>query len=135
MESQINGCIDGFSRYLVCLEANYTASDPKVVGRYFISSIDELGGCPKFIRADKGTENTVVELMQNFLHGTLEATDTSTHFMYGRSTANRRIENWWCFLRRQCTEFWISFFQELRQLGLFNGEPMEQELLRFSLQK
>lgn len=75
--------------------------------------------------------NAVVEQMQNFLHGTLEATDTSTHFMYGRSTANQRIENWWCFLRRQCTEFWISFFQELRQSGLFNGEQMEQELIRF----
>lgn len=127
----INGCIDGFSRYLVWLEANYTASDPKVVGGYFISSIDELGGCPKFIRADKGTENVVVEQMQTFLHQTLEAMDTSDHFMYGRSTANQRIENWWCFLRRQCTEFWIPFFQEFRHSGLFNGERIEQELIRF----
>ena len=127
----INGCIDGFSRYIIWLEANYTASDPKVVGGYFISSIDELNGCPNSIRADRGTENVVVEQMQNFLHGTLGTNDTSDHFMYGRSTANQRIENWWCFLRRQCTEFWMSFFQELKQSGLFNGERMEQELIRF----
>lgn len=27
----INGCIDGFSRYIIWLEANYTASDLQVV--------------------------------------------------------------------------------------------------------
>ena len=127
----INGCIDGFSRYMVWLEANFTASDPKVVGGYFVSTVEKMGGCPEFIRADRGTENGVVEQLQNFLHETLNNGIALEHFRYGRSTANQRIESWWCFLRKQCTEFWISFFQELRREGLFNGDKLELELIRF----
>ncbi len=127
----VNGCIDGFSRYLVWLEANYTSSDPKVVGGYFIDTVEALGGCPELIRGDRGTENVVVEKLQTFLHETLNNENETGHFRYGRSTANQRIENWWCFLRRQCAEFWMSFFQEFRREGLFNGELLEKELIRF----
>ena len=43
----INGCIDGFSRYVVWMEAYKTNNDPKVIADYFISSIAAglLQGC------------------------------------------------------------------------------------------
>ncbi|KAF7653483.1 hypothetical protein LDENG_00082350, partial [Lucifuga dentata] len=41
----INGCIDGFSCYIVWMEAYATNSDPKVIADYFITSIAHLGGC------------------------------------------------------------------------------------------
>ena len=127
----INGCIDGYSRYMVWLEANYTASDPKVIGGYFMTAVETLKGFPEFIRADRGTENGIVEQLQTFFHETINNPNASGHFKYGRSTANQRIENWWCFLRKQCTEFWMSFFHALRQNGHFNGDRLEQELIRF----
>ncbi|XP_053389548.1 uncharacterized protein LOC128552527 [Mercenaria mercenaria] len=83
------------------------------------------------MRGDRGTENVVVAQLQTFFHETFNPANTTEHFRYGRSTANQRIENWWCFLRRQCTEFWISFFQMLKRDGLFNGNLLELEIMRF----
>lgn len=38
-EIAINGCIDGFSHYVVWMEAYRTNNDPKVIADYFITSI------------------------------------------------------------------------------------------------
>jgi len=129
----INGCIDEFSRYMVWLEANFTSSDPKVVGSYFINAVDQLGGCPQLMRADRGKENDIVRQMQTFF-GEIQADRNTgeTSFLYGRSTANQRIENWWGSLRRQLTEFWVSFFHELKENGFFNGGQLEKEIVRFT---
>ncbi|KAJ8041260.1 hypothetical protein HOLleu_12026 [Holothuria leucospilota] len=34
----INGCIDGFSRKLVWLQANYTSSNPRIIADYFMTA-------------------------------------------------------------------------------------------------
>ena len=34
-------------------------------------------------------------------------------FMYGKSTANQRIEAWLGRLRQGCAEWWITFFKEI----------------------
>jgi hypothetical protein len=49
-------CIEGFSRYIVWMEANTTNNDPRVIADYFGSSAARLGGCPERLRADRGTE-------------------------------------------------------------------------------
>ena len=56
------GCIDGFSRYIVWMEAYTTKNDPRVIADYFVSSAARLGGCPERLRADRGTENGHVEI-------------------------------------------------------------------------
>ena len=63
----INGCIDGYSRYIIWLEAFTMSSDPAVIGIYFMSAVERRMGCPKRMRADRGTENGHVENMQKFL--------------------------------------------------------------------
>ncbi|KAL2091682.1 hypothetical protein ACEWY4_013945 [Coilia grayii] len=107
----ISGCIDGFSRYIVWMEAYTTNNDPKVIADYFVSSTARLGGCPEWLHADRGTENGHVENMLIFLrrnHADSFARDRS--FLYGRSTANQRIESWLAILRRQSAQFWIDVF-------------------------
>jgi len=107
----INGCIDGFSRKVIWLKAYNTSSDPNVIGGYFIEALEELEGCPKIVRGDRGTENSSVCSFQRGLrqyHQYAFAGERS--FLYGRSTANQRIESWWGFLRKECAEFWISLF-------------------------
>ena len=47
----INGCIDGFSRHIMWMEAYYTNSDPKVIADYFINTVTHIGGCPQRVRA------------------------------------------------------------------------------------
>lgn len=126
----INGCIDGFSRYIVWLEAYRTNNDPAVIGGYYIRAVQNYNGCPRIIRADLGTENGHVEQMQVFLREN-DGEDEVRCFQYGRSTANQRIEAWWGILRKENTEYWIALFQELQEQGYFSGDDLDKELVRF----
>lgn len=97
----INGCIDGFSRFVIWMEAYITNNYPKVVADYYIQCVTRLGGCPERIRADNGTENGHVANMQVFLrrnHTDIFAKDN--RFIYGHSTGNQRIESCWGIRRK-----------------------------------
>ena len=63
----INGCINGFSRQLLCLDAYVMSSDPNVIAGYYIQVVCKRMRCPRVIRGDFGTENTDVRQMQMFL--------------------------------------------------------------------
>ncbi|XP_049334426.1 uncharacterized protein LOC125801673 [Astyanax mexicanus] len=128
----INGCIDGFSGYVMWMEANNTNSDPKVIADYFIATVARVGGCPERMRADPGTENSHVRDMQLFLrrnHSDHYASERS--FVYGCSTANQRIESWWGILRKQAGQFWMDIFQTLRDDGHFSGDFLDKNLIQF----
>ena len=82
-----------------------------------------VGGTACIIRADRGTENVHVECMQRFFRRLSQddfAGDKS--FMYGRSTSNQQIEAWWSLLRKACTDWWIRYFKDLRDQGLYNDD-------------
>lgn len=100
----INGCIDGFSRNIIWVEAGKTNSDPRVIAGYFIRAILSKKGMPLRIRGDMGTENTIVARMQEFLHEE-NNTESRGRFIYGTSQHNQRIESWWGILRREHAQF------------------------------
>lgn len=126
----VNGCIDGFSRKVIWLNAYTTSSDPKVIGGYYIEAVHRLGGCPRVVRGDLGTENGHVRGFQRFLVP-VQPDDTLDSYLEGASTANQRIEYWWGFLRGQCVEFWLALFADLRDDGHFDGEFLDKSLLQF----
>ncbi|RXN12120.1 hypothetical protein ROHU_010306 [Labeo rohita] len=128
----INGCTDGFSRFVLWMEAYNTNSDPKVIADYYISTVTRIGGCPERLRADPGTENGHVKDMQIFLrrnHTDSYAGERS--FMYGCSTANQRIEAWWGILRKQSGQLWMDIFQTLKDDGHFSGDFLDKNLMQF----
>ena len=111
----IHGCVDGFSRNIVWLEAYRTNSDPKVIGSYYGNAIKIRNQCPILIRADRGTENGHVRQIQHFLRS--NANDSfagEKSFMYGTSTSNQRIESWWGILRKQNAQFWMNLFEQIK---------------------
>ena len=55
----ISGCIDGFSRKMLWLEAYKTNNDPKVIAGYFMDAVVTAGGCPARVRFDLRTENSL----------------------------------------------------------------------------
>lgn len=61
VKPHVNGCIDGFSRRMIWLNAyttrSDTSNDPKMIGGYYIEEVQHLGGCPRVVRGDLGTEN------------------------------------------------------------------------------
>ncbi|PIK37152.1 hypothetical protein BSL78_26008 [Apostichopus japonicus] len=108
----IHGAVDGFSRRLLWLKAGHSNNNPRLVAKYYIDFIRRSQGVPKIVRADRGTENTIVHRLQVALrwhHEDGRAKENS--FLYGRSTANQRIECMWSQLRRMSMNYWINLFK------------------------
>lgn len=127
----INGAIDGFSRKIIWLNAYTTNSDPKIVGGYYVEAVESLGGCPRVVRGDLGTENGHVRDFQRFLHRNIHDGNAIDSYLDGASTANQRIESWWGFLRKECMEFYISLFADLKDNGMFDGGFLDKSLIHF----
>ena len=124
----IHGCVDGFSRHIMWLKVYCTNNDPKVIAGFYLNTVQELGGVPYKIRGDRGTENGTIEILQRVLK-------TDNSFIYGRSTANQRIESWWGVLRKHCTQYWIDLFGRIRDDGLFDGDFLDKALIQFTFSK
>ncbi|KAG5900535.1 hypothetical protein JTB14_022842 [Gonioctena quinquepunctata] len=92
-----------------------------------MNTVESLGGCPKRIRTDMGTENGYVEQMQNFFGDR----NLGAIFIHGRSTANQRIESWWNILRKHTAQFWMNLFQSLKDNGHVNGSFIDKSLVQF----
>nr|XP_023656881.1 uncharacterized protein LOC111838278 [Paramormyrops kingsleyae] len=127
----ISGCIDGYSRKMIWLEAFRTNNDPKVIAGYYMDAVIQSGGCPERVRLDRGTENVCVGDLQKFLRlpdGERAAQDSA---IFGPSTGNQRIEQWWLTLRKQCVQFWLDLFEKLKEDGHFTGTFLDKSLAQF----
>jgi hypothetical protein len=128
----ISGCIDGFSRKIIWLQAHYTSSKPEIIAGYFIEAVVNNVGCPRRVRADRGTENVIVKDLQTFLRRNhRDNLSDGNSFVYGWSIANQRIEAWWCILRKKCSQFWMNLFSELKDNGEFTGNLIDKNLIQF----
>lgn len=119
----IHGCIDGYSRKMIWLEAHSSNKNPKIISGYYLQKVLEIGGCPNSVRGDYGTENAHVAAMQNLFY--------ENSFKYGKSTSNTRIERLWGTLRSQCGQFWIELFSKLRDDGYFTGTFLDIGIIQF----
>lgn len=127
----IHGAIDGFSRYILWLEAYTTNNDPRVISGYYIGTVECLKGCPFRIRADMGTENGYVRDMQILLRSLGTDGNDSKYYIAGSSNRNQRIERWWGILRTQNVQYWIEFFTMLENMGSFTGNFLDKSLIQF----
>ncbi|XP_068708455.1 uncharacterized protein [Montipora foliosa] len=129
----IHGAIDGYSRRIMWLEVGPSKNNPRVIANYYHDCVKQVGGVPHILRGDAGTENGHVAAMQRFLRrNDRDEFAGRKSFLYGRSVANQRIEGWWAFLRRSETDWWINYFKDLRDQGLYNDDdPVQVECLRF----
>ncbi|KAJ8018956.1 hypothetical protein HOLleu_42757 [Holothuria leucospilota] len=111
----INGCIGGYSRRVLWLEAYNTSSDPSLIAGYFMKKVQELGGTLRVVRADMGTENGTDRDMQIFLRwDDADQLAAERSFMYDRSVLDGSV---WLFKRR----------------GLFDGGYIDKALIQFCL--
>ena len=132
----IHGCIDGYSRYIVWLEAYTTNNDPQVIGGYYITAIHKREGCPRIVRADFGTENGHVATIQRFLRRNgIDVFSGDKSFMYGKSSLNQRIEQWWSTLRKENIQFWMDLLEQLTLDGYFDGTYLDKALMQFCFMK
>ncbi|KAF3837788.1 hypothetical protein F7725_009556, partial [Dissostichus mawsoni] len=104
-------------------QALHPVADPEAV--------EKLGGCPRIVRGDKGTENVKVRDFQRFVRRNIQDRSAIDSYIEGASTANQRIDSWWGFLRRESMEFYICMFTDLKNRGLFDGAFLDKSVLQF----
>ena len=110
-------CVCSYSRRILWLQVAVTNNDPRVIAGYYTETVKNVGGtslmqyccrycntccdtesayflgCPRVLRADRGTENTNVAFIQPFLrHFDKDALAGEKSFWYGKSTSNQVFE-------------------------------------------
>jgi len=116
------------------LEVGASNNNPAVVAKYYAECVRQMEGVPRIIRADNGTENVIIAGLQRFFRSDCnDAFAGAKSFMYGRSVTNQRIEAWWSFLRKSNADWWIVYFKDLKDNGLFcDDNPVHSACLKFS---
>ena len=129
----IHGAIDGFSRKVLWLYVGPSNNNPQYIAGFFLEQVKRARGVPTILRCDRGTENSIVRTLQIALRtGHDDELSGLQSFMYGRSTSNQRIECFWAQLRRMLVHFWINFFRDMRDRGIFdNTNVIHIESVRF----
>ena len=117
----VHGAIDDYSRKILWLEVSSSNNDPGIITKYYLDYVRQIGGTSRVIRADRGTENGDIAVTQQFFRR-LGRDDFGAEksFIYGRSTANQRIEAWWGILRKQCSDWWIKVGLNLKTFHVLN---------------
>lgn len=113
------------------LQAASSNNDPRIIGSYYVKCVRSIQGvytlsnlliclmygwlgCPKILRTDNGTENSILSVIQPILrHNHADSLAGEKSFLYGKSINNQRIEALWCQLRKQFMDWWIHFFKVL----------------------
>ena len=129
----IHGAIDGFSRRILWLQVAVTNNDPLIIAEYYLKCVEKHACVPRILRCDKGTENSTLKLLQPFFRYNCEDRFAGLNsIILGKSTSNQRIEAWWSILRKQNTDWWITYFKDLRDTGVYDdGNPLHCECLKF----
>lgn len=129
----VHACIDGFSRRLIWLEIGPTNKNPDVIAKYYLDSIKQVGGVPRKVRSDDGTENCLIEAIHTCLRSDHSDDDAGLGcFAIGRSTSNQRIEAYWSHLVKDGPGWWMILFKDLVDLGLLNtSDQVHIECIRF----
>ena len=107
------------------------------MARYFCDCVKQVDGVPRIVRGDKGTENCNVAAIQRFFRRDgADAFAGDKSFLYGRSVSNQRIEGWWSFLRKTETDWWMQYFKDMRDSGVYcDDNPVHVECLKFCFMK
>eukprot|EP00794_Sanderia_malayensis_P006400 gene6400-7134_t len=95
------------------------------------TTLKELGGCPKQLISDRGTENGIAAAMQCKLRESgIDVQQGFQSHRYCSSPANQRIEGWWSFYRCNRSSWWIDFFKCMADSGiLLLGANLHMECL------
>lgn len=81
-------------------------NNPDIISYYYLKTVQKLDLLPTLIRSDKGTDNCIVESLQQALRYDHEDSSSGAHsFIKGRSTSNQRIDSYWSQMRREGVNF------------------------------
>lgn len=99
---------------MISLEVDQSNNNPKIPATFFLDAVRNVGGCPRIVRSDCGTEKVVLAAMQCYFRkaGNDEFAAEKAH-QYGSSPSNQRIEGWWSSFAQSRANWWINFFKHV----------------------
>ena len=80
----IHGCIDSFSRKMLCLKLSPSNKNPSEIAHYYFNTV--LKVVSRRMRADRGVENVTVAGIQRFLQ--INKQHRNCSFLFGKYIAN-----------------------------------------------
>ena len=110
----IHGCVDGYARFSVYLQAR-TNKKQRIVRDIYVTGC-EKNGWPSRCRWDKGTENrgAIREQINRHLDPLRPETGRRGSAITGRSIDNTRIEGFWRYVREQVSDPFGDCFNYMR---------------------
>lgn len=128
----IHACIDGFSKKVIWLKVATSNNDPYIIGYYYMEVVDKYKYVPTLMRADHGTENTLIDSLHRALRYSHNDEDYEDCFLFGKSTHNQRIESYWRQLKRLVAGFFINLFKNMLDERILDiKDPLQIECLRY----
>ncbi|KAF5281748.1 hypothetical protein FQR65_LT14543 [Abscondita terminalis] len=121
----IHGCVDGYSRMLMCLSCTNSIQAEPVL-KLFASAVVE-NGLPSRIRSDHGYENILVATMMNLIHGL----NRGSHIT-GKSVHNQRIERMWVDVYKEVVDKIYNSIYKLENESLLD---IDNTIHKFCVQK
>ena len=107
----IHGCIDVHSRRILWLSIVPLNNNPEVVGKLYLDYVKSVGGCPKKVVGNRGTENSYIAAFQRyFRRNSIDESTGENSFVYDKSMSNQQIETQWSQLRKSCTGWWMDHY-------------------------
>ena len=108
-------------------------NNPEIVGKLYLDNVKSVGGCPKKVVGDRGTENSDIAAFQRyFRRNGIDESAGENSFLYGKSVSNQRIEAYWSQLRKSCTAWWMNFFKDLIEAGVYDTtNHIHSECMKF----
>ena len=104
---EIYGAIDTDSRYVPWIYVGVFAATVVSVAKMYLKALQVVPIQPQYLRADRGTETSLIMNAYWQLHQQRTPTIEAEHtFMYGSSTANSRIESCWGQLAKGQIQKW-----------------------------
>ncbi|KAF6238719.1 hypothetical protein HO173_003225 [Letharia columbiana] len=126
---QIYAVIDAYSRKIIWIYVGISARTAVSVVKQFLEFMKEHKIMPDRFRSDRGTETILIADAFHQLCGAQE--DRSEEncaidkcWMFGKSTANQRIEAWWMQLQSSMLNRWVIFFDLLKEEKLFKKDKL-----------
>lgn len=122
---------------MISLEVDQSNNNPKIPATFFSDAVRNVGGCPRIVRSDCGTEKVVLAAMQCYFRkaGNDEFAAEKAH-QYGSSPSNQRIEGWWSSFAQSRANWWINFFKHMCESRVLElGNVFHMEFLWFCFSK
>ncbi|KAF6238641.1 hypothetical protein HO173_003147 [Letharia columbiana] len=126
---QIYAVIDAYSRKIIWIYVGISARTAVSVVKQFLEFMEEHKIMPDRFCSHRGTETILIADAFHQLCGAQEDRSEEDRaidrcWMFGKSTANQRIEAWWMQLQSSMLNRWVIFFDLLKEEKHFKKDKL-----------